>query len=80
MLNRAVEEGDKPLEKKARRAILKQSARERLHVRERAAKVLAEQRKQLSKRSRYAHEHLNMETKERNHVSSDTAKLLSSEG
>lgn len=54
MLDRALESGDTILEKKARRAILRQSARERLHVRERAAKVLAEQRKrELRKRSRY---------------------------
>ena len=45
MLNRALSEGDEMLEKKARRAIYRQSARERVHVRERAAKVLAEKRR-----------------------------------
>ena len=45
MLNRALREGDNVLEKKARRAILRQSARERVHVRERAARVLAEKRR-----------------------------------
>lgn len=51
MLNRAVEERDEALEKKARRAILRQQARERVHVRERAARVLAEQRR-LEKKER----------------------------
>jgi len=45
MLDRALEEGDEVAEKKARRAILRQAARERVHVREKAARVLAEQRK-----------------------------------
>ncbi|CAM9494508.1 unnamed protein product [Laminaria digitata] len=45
MLNRALDEGDDTLEKKAKRAIFRQSARERVHVRERAARVLAEKRR-----------------------------------
>ncbi|CAM9478113.1 unnamed protein product, partial [Ectocarpus sp. 13 AM-2016] len=45
MLNRALEEGDEVSEKKARRAMLRQAARERVHVREKAARVLADQRR-----------------------------------
>ncbi|CBJ33004.1 hypothetical protein Esi_0402_0018 [Ectocarpus siliculosus] len=45
MLNRALEEGDEISEKKARRAMLRQAARERVHVREKAARVLADQRR-----------------------------------
>ncbi|CAM9176459.1 unnamed protein product, partial [Hapterophycus canaliculatus] len=44
-LNRALEEGDEVAEKKARRAMLRQAARERVHVREKAARVLADQRR-----------------------------------
>ncbi|CAM9768530.1 unnamed protein product, partial [Scytosiphon promiscuus] len=44
-LNRALEEGDEVAEKKARRAMLRQAARERVHVRDKAARVLADQRR-----------------------------------
>lgn len=45
MLDRALSEGDSTLEKKARRAILRQTARDKVYVRQRAARVLAEQRR-----------------------------------
>lgn len=51
MLDRALEEGDEVAEKKARRAILRQAARERVHVREKAARVLADQRRLEQKNS-----------------------------
>lgn len=39
-------------EKKARRAMLRQAARERVHVREKAARVLADQRRLEQKNAR----------------------------
>lgn len=51
MLDRALEEGDEVAEKKARRAILRQAARERVHLREKAARVLADQRRLEQKNS-----------------------------
>ncbi|CAM9280499.1 unnamed protein product [Ectocarpus sp. 4 AP-2014] len=53
MLNRALEEGDEVSEKKARRAMLRQAARERVHVREKAARVLADQRRLEQKNAGY---------------------------
>lgn len=48
MLDRAVDEGNSVLEKKARRAVLRRQAKERVDVRQRAAKVLKEQRRRES--------------------------------
>lgn len=57
MLDRALEEGDEVAEKKARRAILRQAARERVHVREKAARVLADQRR-LGQQNRAGYVHV----------------------
>lgn len=48
MLDRAVDEGNSVLEKRARRAVLRRQAKERVDVRQRAAKVLKEQRRRES--------------------------------